>query len=384
MRLAIFIGLTLLTGSAAYANCQPGSAARSLAAVEAIRAGTATAAEQAGKFVDWAKDCPSDPFNLYQGALVWRELAIQRDKVGKLSEAYQAIATAWQLIESEQSLPHAVKAAAKVGEGFSTRPFDGLQALNLRAVILEGLLNVDARTGKTHPFLAEQAGPCQAIVGNDAQTASRWIRQTGVVSPAALRLIDRSVANCGSSKSQGDRSGLATRAKLRLSQAETAKTPEEVLKWVELARADAKAYLGSGSYRILYWDESDDAKLTRLEIKTRFAIGPSAFIPRAAWFDAANLASGATKMAIAAELDRLWGEVPKEGDGKMRGELMKPYSRFISSLAKEADDAGLGQSVKLVIYEAAKGHAEGLYRSPAHADKPKPFEITYSWLKPKP
>lgn len=391
MRLVILTGLFLLTGSAAHANCQPASAEKAMSAYEAIREGKTSVVLQKDNYLKWSEECPTDPFAPYVGAMVWFDQALTLDKAGKPSDAFQALSVAWKLVDAYESMPAKMQDDAYLPRGQYRELFSSLtrkdvldSRKNPRQAILEALLTY-ARLGHVHPFLSDQNGKaCLPIQNLDAMTASAWIVKTKVATPAALGLIDRAVHNCGNDKALFGRNAYATRAKLRLKFAEAAKTPEEVLKWVELAKADANAFLRGEKPSALWLGDFELDKLTRLEIKTRFAIGPSAFIPRSVWFDPTHLALGATKLAIAAELDRLWGEVPTEGDVKIRAEKSKPYLHFISALAKEAEDAGVGSSVKPVIYEAAKGHAEGLYRSVAHKDKPTPYEFAYSWLKPKP
>jgi hypothetical protein len=378
--LALVIATTFT--AQAWSECPPGSAERSAEIMNNIVAGKTTASAQADGYLKFAAQCPLDPFVQFHAAQVWRENATAIEKAGDRDKAFQALGTSWNLLAAYDAIPFDVKSKAALHVGPNVSAFDQHQPYALREAVIFGFLSYDAGLGKTHAFIADRPAEsaCPSNASIDAMTAADWIRKTKQVSPAAMRMIDHAVAACSGEKNTGRRQPFVTRAKLEIDIAKSISKPQDALAWLVRARTDANAYLGGAKAKAgdLFWSEFDDRNLTTQEYRIRVAIGPSAFIPQTEWFAPKNLASGASEMAMAADFDQSWTNAPADKTSPDYWPKVTAYVTHVGKLAKQAEDQGLKESVWPVLYAAAKGHADGIYRSPGTSALPAPPDFAYS------
>ena len=383
IRSATFALVIVTTPAAqAWSECPTGSAERSVEIMKNIAAGKTTASAQADDYLKLAAQCPLDPFVQLHAAQVWLENATTIEKAGDRETAFRALGTSWDLLAGYDRIPFEVTSKAAVHIGPNVYAFDQQQPYGVREAMIFGFLSYDAGFGKTHAFVADSPAQstCPSNASIDAMTAADWIRKTKQTSPAAMRMIDHAVAACSTQKTTGGRQPLITRAKVEIDIAKSTPKPQDALTWVVRARADVKAYLGGEKAKAgdLFWSEFDDRSLITQEYRIRVAIGPSVFIPQAEWFDPKNLASGASEMAMAADFDQAWTNAPVDKTSPDYWPKVTAYATHVGKLAKQAEDQGLKESVWPVLYAAAKGHADGIYRSPITIGLPAPPDFAYS------
>ncbi len=325
-------------------------------------------------------NCPNDAFALKLGVMGFNRLAqvtelAPGDRLAFASDSYGYLTT--MNLNMPKTIETRIVRDAK-GQSVVLALSDSYEVMKSAVTTLLAVEALAGRTAPTNgpPKAGDVAIPCDVYQTSMAQEAMFWIRNRQD-SPGAMNMLDRLIANC-----TGNEYNLAEtrarRARARISMIN--RTPERPDRAELLlgAIADIDGYKASGKTSTSTWSTFDEDDLFDLTWKA-LATWPGFAVAEEKWFEPAHVNKTLTKMSIAVTLDQAYARDQAEGPY-----ISKAYIAAITPAFNRAKALPEPQqrSARLSLYEAAKKHADGVWRAEANKNVRKPPDFLYAWLDP--
>lgn len=234
-----------------------------------------------------------------------------------------------------------------------------------------------ADEGRVHPLASDNPPrlECDYVSSAMATNASNF---RFAHSPSSLRLLTSIADACRLSDDRTDWSVLSQRASKLIRQVSDGVITEPArIQWaLREAYRDSRRYLDDKKPPFGLWSESQEASLQKMleKHKTDLSfIGEYTEIPQTDWFQPEHLDTEDLVYSIALAISRNWTPLAAGGTEAEISEATAArgaFARYVSGLARQADDADHAVTGRRAISEALTAFQKGFVRTPETANLP--------------